>query len=259
MKGFLCLLVAITLPAAFAGPIAAPLPGTFPGPGASRIYLFASPNQRESLTDKEAQARLASFEQINADAVADRAACALTHSVQIADSLGVYDMSSENSFLVEAELEQKQSEYLAALLGLYQRQEFILLFFDDPGGHNRLWIIQTPQSLQAVLSALRKSKLTPVTVRIEKEETEVWFVDLGEKHAALLKDFASEVDGRATLTAGVAELLGNPDRTSAVKLWQQKIRGYEEQSASRLSAQLSSKAWRHATTVHTCSTPISIP
>jgi len=241
----------VVWPAAFAGPV--------PGPGANRIFLFASPNTRETLSDQDASVRLNSFEQINATAVADRAACALTHDVQIADSLGIYDLSSENSFILEADLEQKPSEYLAALLGLYSRQEFVLLFFDKASGPDQLWIIKTPQSLEAVLPTLRKLKLTPVTLRPEKGETEIWFVDLGEKHAEALKIFTSGVNGRASLIKGVAEMLGNQNRTAAVSGWRQQIITFEQQSGRHLSGQLSSKGWRGAAAVHTCSREMSSP
>lgn len=253
MKACLRMLLAITviLPAPFAGPI--------PGPGASRIFLFASPNTQESLPDEDAKARLTSFEEINATAVADRAACALTHDVQIADSLGIYDKSSENSFIVEADLEKRQSEYLAALLGLYSRQEFVLLFFDKANGLDKLWIIKTPQSLEVVIATLRKLKLTPVTVRSEKDKNEIWFVDFGEKHAEALKSFTSDVNGRARLTPGVAEMLGDESRATAIKGWRQQISAFEQQSGRLLSGQLSSKSWRGATAVHTCSREMSIP
>jgi hypothetical protein len=253
VKGWLGILLAFTvvLPAALAAPI--------PGPGENQVFLFASPNTRESLTDEDAKVRLTSFEQANAAAVADRAACALTHSVQIADSLGIYDKSSENSFILEADLDRKQPEYLAALLGLYSRQEFILLFFDEASGPDRLWIIRTPQSLDLVIATLRKLKLTPVTVRTEKDQNEIWFVDIGEKRAGTLKIFTSEVNGRVSLTAGAAEMLGNQDRTTAVKGWRQQISAFEQQSGRHLSEQLSSKEWRDATAVHTCSREMPIP
>jgi hypothetical protein len=253
VKACLGLLLAVTVvsTAALAGPI--------PGPGANQVFLFASPNTRESLTDEDAKVRLTSFGQANATAVADRAACALSHSVQIADSFGVYDNSSENSFILEADLGQKQPEYLAALLGLYSRQEFILLFFDEASGTDRLWIIKTPQSLDLVIATLRKMKLTPVTVRAEKDQNEIWFIDFGEKRAGALKNFTSEVNGRASLTEGVAEMLGNRDRATAVKGWRQQIRAFEQQNGSRLSEQLSSRGWRKATILHTCSREMSVP
>ena len=253
MKVFLGALLAITaaFPSAFAGPLL--------DPGANRIFLFASPNTQESLTDEEAKAHLSSFEQTNATAVADRAACTLTRSVQIANSLGIYDVSSENSFILESDLDQKKAEYLAALLGLYSRQEFILLFLDEAGGSDRLWIIKTPQSLDTIIANLRKSKLTPVTVRTEKDRNEIWFVDRGEKHAEALKMLASEVKGQASVEPGTAELPGDNDRATAIKEWRQQIRADEQGNGRHLSAQLTSKNWRGATKVHTCSTEISIP
>jgi len=245
------LAIAVVLPAAFAGAI--------PGPSANQVFLSASPNTQESLSDEDARARLTSFQQINATAVADRAACALTHDVQLADSLGIYDKSSENSFLLEADLDKTHSEYLAALLGLYSRQEFILLFREKAGGHDRLWIIETPQSLETAIAMLRNAKLTPVTVRTEKDGTEIWFVDFGEKRAADLKSFTSDAHGRASSTAGVAEVLGNQSRATAVKQWRQQIRAFEQQSGRLLFKLLSSKSLRQATAVHTCSRELSIP
>jgi hypothetical protein len=244
---------------AIAAVFPAALAGSIPGPGSNRIYLFASPNQQESLTDEEAQARLKSFEESNATAVADRAACALTHSVQITESLGIYDASSENSFILEANLARKQSEYLAALLGLYSRQEFVLLFFDDPSGHDRLWIIKTPQPLDAVVATLRKWKLTPVTVRTRTDQNEIWFIDFGERRTDALNSFISEVHGRRSVIAGTAELLGNQRRGTAVEGWRQQISAFEQRSRTHLSGQLSSKGWRDAATVHTCSKEMSIP
>ncbi len=241
----------LAFPAAFAA--------STPGPAANRIFLFASPNTQESLTDDEAKTHLTSFEQINATAVADRAACSLTRSVQIADSLGIYDTSSENSFILESDLNQKNSEYLATLVGLYSRQEFILLFLDEAGGSDRLWVIKTPQSLDTTIATLRKMNLTPVTVRARKDHNEIWFIDRGEKRTQDLKKFTLDLNGQASVEAGIAEMPGNNDRAKAVKEWRQQIRAYELHSERHLSRQLSSKGWRGATAVHTCSTEFSIP
>ncbi len=253
MKARLGILLAI------AAVFSAALAGSMAGPASNRIYLFASPNQQESVTDQEAQTRLKSFEEINATAVADRAACSLSRSVQITGSLGIYDKSSENSFILEADLERKPSEYLAALLGLYSRQEFVLLFVDDPSGQDRLWIIKTPQSLGAVVAALRNLQLTPATVQVEQNRNEVWFVDFGERHADTLKKFTSDANGKSSLTAGVAELLGNQTRATAIEGWRQQIGVFEQRSRTHLSGKLSSKGWRDVATVHTCSKEMFIP
>ena len=247
------------MPLALAVVLVATLAAAVPVPGANPIFIFASSNTRESLTDEDARASLTSFEQINATAVADRAACALTPSVQLADTLGVYDKSSENSFIVEIDLTKAQAEYLAALLGSYSRQELVLLFLDEPRGADRLWIIKTPQSLEVAIAALRKWKLTPVTLRPGRDQNEVWFVDMAEKRAEALKSFTSDVNGSANVTVGVAEMLGNSARPVAVKEWRRKIGAIEKQNGLQLSRQLSSDAWRHAREVHTCSKEISTP
>jgi hypothetical protein len=232
----------------------APLAAQATSPGAPRIFLFASPATEESLTDAQAQAHLASFRQTNATAVADRAACSLTHSVEIASALGVYETSSENSFVLEAKLDRKPSEYLAALTGLYSRQEFILLFFEDAKGADELWTIETRQSLEPVIAALRKWKLTPVTIRPEKDRNEIWFMDSAGKRAEDLMRFTSDVNGHASQHAGAEELLGNPDRAVAVQAWRKQIRAFEQSSSGpRLSERLASKSWKTAKQVHTCS------
>lgn len=227
--------------------------------GANHVFLFASSNTRESLSERDSKARLTSFEQRNATAVADRAACALTTTVGIADSLGIYDRSSENSFILEADLAQKQSEYLAALLGLYSRQEFVLLFLNQASGGDRLWIIKSRQSIEALVAALRKLKLTPVTVRLGEDQNEIWYVDMRKTRAGILKILTSDVNGRASVTAGVAELLGNQNRTTAVEEWWQQISTFERQSSPHLSSRLTSKGWQAATAVHTCSREMAIP
>jgi hypothetical protein len=241
----------VSLPAACAFPI--------PDTAANQAYLFASPNTQDSLTDEDAKGRLNSLEQMHATAVADRAACALTHNVRIADSLGVYDKSLENSFILEADLGKEQSKYLAALLGLYSHQEFILLFFDEPAGLDRLWIVKTPKSQEEVIATLRRLKLTPVTVRTVKDRNEIWFIDFAEKRAEDLKIFTSDVNGLASLTEGAAEMLGNPNRSKAIRLWRKKINEFEQRGERHLSVRLSSKSWRDATEVHTCSKEIAIP
>ena len=135
------------------------------------------------------------------------------------DSLGIYDRSSENSFILEKDLDQEQSEYLAALLGLYSHQEFILLFLEQTSGPDRLWIVKTPRSPELVIEALRRLNFTPVIVRTPKDQIEIWFIDILERHANVLKVLTPDVNGSADLTLGGAEMLGNQDRTTAIKGW----------------------------------------
>ncbi len=105
---------------------------------------------------------------------------------------------------------------------------------------------------------MRELKLATVTVRIKNSQTEVLFIDMGNKRAADLKLFTSAVNGQSDVSPGVAELLGNPDRDTAVREWRQKIQAFEKSGGRRLSAKLSSKVWRQASAVHTCSKEMSI-
>src|ERR1019366_4460113 len=107
----------------------------------------------------------------------------------------------------------------------------------------------TPQPLDTIIATLRKMNLTPVTVRAEKNHNEIWFIDRGEKRTEALKTFTSDVNGRANVTAGIAEMPGNNDRATAAKEWRQQIRAFEQSNGRRLSKQLSSKNWRGATAV----------
>lgn len=132
--------------------------------GGKTAYIFASSNRTLGLSDEAATRKLASFEEANAIAVADRVACALTRSVGISVVLGVYDKSSENSFLMRTSLDRGPMEYLGSLLGLYERQSSILLFSPQTGGSDRLWIIRTPRSFGSVAIAARQQRITPLTV-----------------------------------------------------------------------------------------------
>ena len=48
--------VFLAMPVAVAVALAAAFAGAIPGPGANRIFLFASPNTQESLPDEDAKA-----------------------------------------------------------------------------------------------------------------------------------------------------------------------------------------------------------
>jgi hypothetical protein len=101
--------------------------------------------------------------------------------------------------------------------------------------------------------------LTPVTVRPEASQNEIWFVDPGGKRSRDLDLFRSEMNARARVVAGAAEMLGNENRETAIKGWQQQIGEFEKQSGGRLSKLITSNAWRNVAPVHTCSKEMSDP
>jgi hypothetical protein len=135
----------------------------------------------------------------------------------------------------------------------------VLLFLEDAPGPDRLWTIETSQSLETVVTALRKLILTPVTVRPEASQNEIWFVDPGGKRSRDLDLFRSEMNARARVAAGTAEMLGNENRETAIKGWQQQIGEFEKQSGGRLSKLITIDAWRNVAEVHTCSKEMSDP
>lgn len=237
-------------------------------------YVIASPNTRESLTDHDAGASLTSFEQLNAIAVADRIACSLTrpHSpVALSNALGVFDASAENSFIVETSLPLPDTEYLAALLGRYEHQEFVLLFVadaertashgknndsdDSSGNKDSLWIIRTPQPLDQAIAAARKLHLTPLTARETRSGAEIWIVDTGNKLASGLTALASKLKATPEVHKGRAEFIGDPDRMKAQVVFDKMLGTLETHRRQRLSVYLWTKRWRDVTT-RTCSTEI---
>ena len=223
--------------------------------GAQDSYVFASPNTKASLTDEVAQANLASPEELNAIAVADRIACSMTDDAEISPGLGVYDSSSENSLLIESNIKPDQTEYLASLLGKYERQEFILIFSPQAAGHDRLWTIRTPEEFPAAASAARQLHLTPLTVRHAEDEIEIWIVDTGDKFGDRPQQLAAQLNGSASSREGATELLGDDDRTKAAAVFDAKIFAFERRTKLTLSSLLATPAWRNAST-RTCSTEV---
>jgi len=218
-------------------------------------YVFASPNTKAPLTDEDARGSLTSSEELNAIAVADRIACSMTSKVEISGVLGVYDASSENSFLVESDLQRGQTEYLGSVLGRYEHQKFVLLFFPQLAGHDRLWTIRTSKSFDAAVAAARQMQLTPVTVRAGADGTEVWIVDMGDKFGDRPQQLAAQLGGNAASQDGDAELPGNDDRAKAAAIFDAKIGAFERQTKRKPSSQLWTESWHDAST-RTCSTEV---
>lgn len=223
------------------------------GPAAAQeSYLFASPDTRASLTDEDARVSLTSFEELNAIAIADRIACSMTRKVDISGVLGVYDTSSENSFLIESDLKQKETEYLGSLLGRYEHQRFVLLFFPHAAGHDRLWTIHTPKSFDGAAAAARQMHLTPITLRTRAGGIEIWIVDMGDKFGDQPQQLAAQLDGSATSQDGAANLVGNDDRAKSKAIFDARISAFEQHETHKLSSSLWSEAWHDAST-RTCS------
>lgn len=217
-------------------------------------WVFASPNTRASLVDQDARASIDSFEQANATAVADRIACSMTHEVRIADAVGIYDTSAENSFVVMTNLAQARAEYLGMLLARYAHQRFVLVFLVRPAGPDRLWTITAERTWDSVVGAARELQVTPLTVRAEGAKTTAIVVDSGSKMASKLGALADRMGAHPQTTNGVAELLGNDDRAKAATLFEQKINSAEKANGRHLSRGLWTERWHDATS-RTCSAP----
>jgi hypothetical protein len=235
--------------------VALALLGLARGAAAQKSYVFASPDTRASLTDEDARVSLTSFEELNAIAIADRIACSMTSQVDISGVLGVYDTSSENSFLIESDLKRDQTEYLGSLLGRYEHQKFVLLFFPQAAGHDRLWTIHTPKSFDAAAAAARQMRLTPVTVRAGADGIEIWVVDIGGKFGKQPRQLAAQLGGSAQSQDGAANLLGDDDRTKSKAIFDAKISAFEQHQAHKLSSRLWTEAWHDAST-RTCSAEV---
>jgi hypothetical protein len=218
-----------------------------------RAFVFASPNTRASLSDEDALRSISSFEQLNAIAVADRLACALTPKVQITDAVGVFSDSSENTLILEGNLRSDGADYLASLMGRYAHQEFVLAFVEDPDGRSTLWTLTTSLPVTTVLPALRNAKLLPGTVLQQASGTAIIFVDIGNSASNRVGSFASQLHSVASSIVGDATLIGDDDRTKSAGIFQRHIQADE----SRLQKHLSKYIWTpafHDATQRTCST-----
>lgn len=225
------------------------------GAAAQESYVFASPNTRSSLTDQDARGSLTSFEELNAIAIADRIACSMTSKVNISGALGVYDATAENSFLIVSDLKQTETEYLGSLLARYEHQRFVLLFFPQAAGRDRLWTIKTSKSFDNAIATVRRMHLTPVTLLPGKTQTEIWVVDIGDKFAQQPSQLAAELSGTATSQDGSAELLGDDDRAKSAAIFDGKIGAFERKQKRKLSSGLWSEPWRDAS-ARTCSAEV---
>ena len=217
-------------------------------------YVFASPSLASSLTDQDARGNLASFEQANITAVADRIACSMTRGVRITDAVGVYDTSAENSFIVLTSLGQMDSEYLGSLLARYAHQKFALVFLADAAGVDRLWIVKSDQHWDTVAKLARDLRVVPITLATDHASTEIIVVDFGSKLAEKLKALASKLHATPQITNGTAELLGDPDRAKAMSIFDEKLKSLEQNSGRHLSRNLWTQAWHDATS-RSCSAP----
>src|SRR5436305_1481931 len=215
-------------------------------------YIFVSPNTRSSLTDHDAEASLTSFEQINAIAVADRIGCSLTQAIEIASAIGVYNDSSENSVIIESNLKQKSAEYVAALLGRYAHQEFVLIFIPAATGKDKLWTITSKQTPEVAITAARELHLSSLTITRAGDQSEIWIVDSDGKSTQNVKALAEKLKGTALSQDGTSEIFGDPDRLKAARQFDQRITAFENHAAKKLSAHLWSRQWRDVTT-RTCS------
>lgn len=219
---------------------------------AQRSYVFASPDTRASLTDEDARGSLTSFEELNAISIADRIACSMTGEVKITGVLGVYDTSSENSFLIESDLERAETEYLGSLLARYEHQKYVLLFFPKSAGGDRLWIIRTSEPFDAAVATLRRFRVTPVTLRARADGIVIWVVDMGDKFGDKPKQLAAQLGGTSSSQDGAAELIGDEDRAKAAAMFDARIHAFELHSEHKLSSRLWTKDW-HDSSTRTCS------
>jgi len=219
-------------------------------------YIFASPNTKSGPVGGESAKNLESFEELNAISVADRIACSFTHSAGISSTLGVFNGLAENSFVVETDLVPAQIEYVASLLGKYERQEFVLWFAPKSDGPDRLWTIRVPpHEAKDVIAVMRQMHLRGATIKTGTAPTEVWIADFGGKFASVPDDLAGRLEGNATSEAGIAHLIGNDDRSKAAALFQNKIDAFERETNARLSSRLGSRLWLTAST-RTCSSEV---
>jgi hypothetical protein len=220
---------------------------------AQQAYVFVSPNTRETLSDDDARASLASFEELNGIAVADRIACSMASEVKITGVLGIYDSTAENSFLIESNLKPDEAEYAGSLVSRYEHQKYVLLFFPHTDGHERLWTIRTEKLFNAAIAAARQMRLTPVTLRPETSGNEIWVVDIGGKLGDRPQQLAALLGGTLRSQNGSAKILGDKnDRAKSAAIFDRTIAAFESHTDRKLSSLLWTTVWHDAST-RTCS------
>lgn len=220
------------------------------------FHIFASANRDPHSSFKQAQRQLASEQQANLLAVLDRLYCGLPRrnmQFLINSSIGEYKHSAEASAELDSVMDVPTARYAAAILGLYEKQESVLLFREDDKGPDTEWLLVSADShsrytkLKALHKVLAKSGLDGWTLIVGGRGFQVKVVDIGssrgEKLGKLAKTLGAELHG----FRGGATLLGGDTPEQGAELFRREIESYEQKHpAMHFSQQIASGEFARA-------------
>jgi hypothetical protein len=224
---------------------------------------LGSPNTRDSMSYAAAKISLASFEETNFVAVADRIVCALASRGSVEKVIGeVHEQGSmgvsgaENSVVVKAPVLLNDMRYMMALLGRYAHQKFMVVFIPEEGSASgpkpaEMVLLRIPSKT----SRLRMERVldqTGVPYRTLLDEHRVLvFLPAGTSDAAVRKA-AQRLTANIEIERGTGEIFGNDDRAKALVMYDRIIAEYESAHPDKaLSSRLWSREW-HDAEARTC-------
>lgn len=224
---------------------------------------FVSPNVRDHMTYETAKESLASFEETNFLAVADRVLCNLSPHPAVDSSIGeVHEKGklglegAENSAVLRAAVSFDEMRYAVALLGRYAHQEYVIVFAVDPSMARpaRLFTLRVDKQFgrPAIEKTLDAAGVLHRT--LVDEQTIAALILPGDSDAAIRKA-AQRLRARTELQQGRGEIIGDDDRLKAAAIYDRIIADFESAHPDhKLSPFLWSREWHDAIT-RTCTAP----
>lgn len=227
---------------------------------------LGSPNTRDSMSYADAKISLASFEETNFVAVADRVVCALASRGSVSKAIGeVHESESmgvsgaENSVVVKAPVSLQDLRYAMALLGRYAHQKLVIVFIPEEASGSG------PKLAELVLL-----RIPPKTSRVRMErvldQTGVPYRTLLDDHRVLVflpegtsdeavRKAAHRLGAKIEAERGTGEIFGDDDRGKALATYDRIIAEYELAHPEKaLSPRLWSREWHDAES-RTCTSP----
>jgi hypothetical protein len=218
---------------------------------------LGSPNTRDSMSYADAKLSLASFEETNFVAVADRIVCALASRGLVEKAIGeVHEQGSlgvsgaENSVVVKAPVALVDMRYMMALLGRYAHQKFVIVFSPDEASASpksaQMVLLRVPQKISRVRMERVLDK-TGVPYRTLLDDHRVLvFLPTGTSDAAVHKA-AHRLGAKVEIERGTGEVFGDDDRGKALAAYDRIIAEYELAHPEKaMSPRLWSREWHDA-------------
>lgn len=196
------------------------------------FHIFASANREHHLSFEKAQRQLSSEQETNLIAVLDRLYCGLPHAnaqFQLNKTLGEYKREAEASAELVAKMNVAEARYAAAVVGLYERQESVLLFKELEQGPDTLWTISVPRpfELHSVHNALEHSGFIGWTITELPGRLRVELTDSGSKLGASVEELSKQLGGRLESVRGEVTLLGADPPKASAPIFEKEISSYE--------------------------------